>query len=97
MLDPSVENARLHAWSDAFIWNDVLAIFAKLYPQKGFVADLKDQLRITSTVDDQQSKALLKTWGGRDGFLDLEAGIRDMFQGKTPVKLSTLWPRLAAK
>ena len=85
LLDPSVENARLHAWSDGFIWNDVLAIFKKLYPKKEFV-DLKDEVRLTGTVDDQQSKDLLKTWGGRDGFLGLEAGIKDSLEGAQPVK-----------
>ena len=96
LLDPSVENARLYAWSDTFNFNDILAILARLYPKKGFIADLKDEPRLSGTVDDQQSKDLLRNWCGRDGFLDLETGIKDMLQGKQPVKQFAPWPEEVA-
>jgi hypothetical protein len=84
ILDSSVKNARIHAWSDAFIWNDVLAIFRKLRPDQKFLDDLPDVARMRATVDDKLTLSLLKKWGNQEGPLGLERSIKDTLEGKKP-------------
>lgn len=84
ILDPSVKNDRIHAWSDEFIWNDVLAIFRRLRPDQKFIDDLPDSARMTATVDDKLTRDLLKKWAGRDGPLSLERSVKDAIEGIQP-------------
>ena len=86
LLDASVDHQRLFAWSDAFTWNDVLAILRKAQPGESFIDYLPAQTMMKATVDDKLAKALVKKWGnGQQGFWGLEKGIRDTMSGKMPV------------
>lgn len=87
ILDPSVENARIHTWSDAFNWNHVLKILRRLYPERTFPYDLEGMGNIIGTVDDRVGRELLKKWDGRDGWTGLEEGVKDTLEGKRPVAL----------
>lgn len=84
VLDESVVNQRLHAWSDALTWNDALALFRKLQPGKKFMDDLPAEKRMEGKVDDKNSIVLLKKWAGRDSPFGLERGIKDTIEGPHP-------------
>lgn len=83
-LDPSVQNARLYGWDKPFNWNDMLAIFRKLQPDKTFVDDLESHDKLLGTVDASVEKGLVEKWGGRRGWISLEEGVRDALQGPLP-------------
>jgi len=77
-LDPETNNERLPVWNHPFNWNDVLAIFRKVFPKRNFVNDLKDQGKFLGTVDELKSKALLKKWSGQDDWISFEIGMTEM-------------------
>lgn len=83
-LDPSVQNARLYGWDKPFNWNDMLAIFRKLEPDKTFVDDLEGQGKLLGTTDGSVEKELVEKWGGRRGWISLEEAVRDAIQGPLP-------------
>ena len=87
ILDPTVENARIHTWSDPFNWNQVLDIFRKVYPNRKFIDDLGGMGTIIGTVDDRKGLELLKRWDGKDGWTGLDEGVKDTMEGKKPVAL----------
>ncbi|KAL1858997.1 hypothetical protein VTK73DRAFT_7715 [Phialemonium thermophilum] len=79
-LDPTVDNARIQAWAQPFNWNDILAILRKLYPNRTFVDDLPglpDKSEVQLTTDVSEALALLKKWGGQDGWISLEETVAD--------------------
>ena len=82
LIDPSVQNERIHTWSDHCNWNDILAIVRKLRPNEKFIDDLPGQQKMLSTVEDAIGKKLLKKWADQDGWLDLQIGIKDVLDGK---------------
>jgi hypothetical protein len=84
ILDSSLDNERIHAWSDDFIWNDILAIFRKLQPGRKFIDDLPDVARMKGTVDDKLTKALLRKWGNQESPLGLERSVKDAIEGIQP-------------
>ena len=53
ILDSTVKNERLYAWSDQFIWNDLFIIFCKSQPEWKSIDDLSDEERMQATVDDK--------------------------------------------
>jgi hypothetical protein len=65
-------------------WNDVLAIFRKLWPEHKFLDDFKENPRMKGKLDDMLEKRLLKEWAGRDEYIQLEQGIKDAFAGPGP-------------
>ncbi|PVI03967.1 putative aldehyde reductase 2 [Periconia macrospinosa] len=77
VLDPQVKNARLQSWGHSAHWNDFLAILRELRPQKTFVADYPVPYHIKVTVDQSDSVALLKKWGGQDGWTSLKDSIAE--------------------
>jgi hypothetical protein len=72
ILDPEVKNARLQAWAQPCVWNDILAIMRKLYPQRKFIDDLPDAPLPALSTDFSQPLHLLQKWGHQDGFKSLE-------------------------
>lgn len=76
-LDPGVKDQRIFAVAEHSNWNDMLAIMRKIYPKKEFVEDLPELPRFAGTVDTSLGLELLKKWGNQDGWLDLEAGVRE--------------------
>ena len=81
LLDPSIANTRIHAWSENFTWNGILAILRRLRPHETFIEDLEVEERMLAMVDDSISRRVLKDWSGRDEWLDLETGIRIQLMG----------------
>ncbi|KAK3332675.1 hypothetical protein B0T19DRAFT_490649 [Cercophora scortea] len=81
VLDPDVKGQRLFLWSDAFTFNDVLALLRKKYPDRKFVDNIPDQVKDISTKDDAPVLALLKKWAGQDNWISFEQTIDEVFEG----------------
>ncbi|KAF4415180.1 hypothetical protein F53441_14654 [Fusarium austroafricanum] len=77
VLDPEVKNARLHSWGHLIHWNDFLAIFRSLRPQKEFIPDYPDPKYLTLNTDQSPSLELLKKWGGKDGWKSLKDSLTE--------------------
>ena len=80
LLDPGVESERILAFGYPFNWNDVLAVLRKIHPDKKFPADIENQPRGLSKLDNSRGAALLKAFG-RPGFTGLEESIRENIAG----------------
>ena len=80
LLDPEVENERILAFAYPFNWNDILATLRKLYPHKKFPADIENEPRDLSKLDNSRGASLLKAFG-RPGFTGLEKTIRENTEG----------------
>ncbi|KAH7010492.1 hypothetical protein EDB80DRAFT_763398 [Ilyonectria destructans] len=77
-LDPEIKGERLFAWTEPFNVNAVLAILRRLYPDRKFIDDLHSQQPCLATIGDEtRLLGLLKKWGGRDGWISLEQGVRE--------------------
>ncbi|KAL7926426.1 hypothetical protein ACQKWADRAFT_318342 [Trichoderma austrokoningii] len=77
ILDKDAKEERIQAWAGPFSWNDVLAVFRRLYPGQKFVDDLPESPMITTTADDSVPLRLLKKWAQQDGWKNLEDTIRE--------------------
>ena len=80
LLDPEVENERILAFAYPYNWNAILAVLRKIYPDKKFPADIKDEPRDLSKLDNSRGATLLKAFG-RSGFTGLEETIRENTAG----------------
>ena len=80
LLDPEVQNERILAFAEPYNWNAILAILRKIYPDKGFPADIENEPRDLSKLDHSRGEALLKLFG-RPGFTGLEESIRENTAG----------------
>ena len=76
LIYPDVENERLFAWAHPYNWNDILAIYRKLYPDHHFIEDLPDLGRDLSKVANARAEELVKRFG-RSGWTSLEDSVRD--------------------
>ncbi|PVH93439.1 NAD(P)-binding protein [Periconia macrospinosa] len=72
ILDPDTQNERLQAWAQYCTWNDILSIMRKVVPDRKLIDDFPDMTTLTVTADFSQPLALLKKWGGQDGWISLE-------------------------
>lgn len=81
VLDPECNGARLQAWNEYCNMNDILAILRKMYPQREFRKDYPNQSKLSVTADLEQPLALLKKWGGQDGWTPLEKSVAEEVQG----------------
>lgn len=81
VLDPACNGARLQAWAEYCNMNDILAILRRLYPQRKFMVDFQNQTKLTITTDCDEQLALLKKWGGQDGWRTLEQSVVDEMKG----------------
>lgn len=77
ILDPEVKNARLLSWGHSTHWNDFLTILRELRPQKKFVDDYPNPSHLKVDVDQSDCLALLKKWGGKDGWRSLKDSISE--------------------
>ena len=80
LLDPEINNERLLAYAAPFNWNDILEALRKLYPEKQFPANIENEPRDLSKVDNSREAALLKAFG-RTGFTGLEESVRENAAG----------------
>ncbi|KAK5657960.1 hypothetical protein OQA88_2512 [Cercophora sp. LCS_1] len=83
VLDPDVKDARLQAWATACNWNDVLAIMRRQCPERKLVDDLPGLSKLSLTADFSLPLALLKKWGGQEGWRTLEQTVTDNMRAIT--------------
>jgi len=81
VLDPDVVSKRIHVWGRLYTWNQVLATMRKLFPQRTFVDDIQSNETIKMTVDQTLALSLLKKWGGREEWRNLEDTVLDNLKG----------------
>jgi len=72
-----VKDVRLFAFAHPYTWNDILAIFRKLYPQKKFIDDMPNLGQDLSKVANGRAEELVKRFG-RPGWTSLEDSVRDV-------------------
>ncbi|KAI8716136.1 Epimerase domain-containing protein [Fusarium sp. LHS14.1] len=75
ILDPQVENARLHSWGHSSNWNEFLAVLREIRPQREFIADYPDPYYVTISTDQSDSLTLLEKWAGQEGWRPLRTSI----------------------
>lgn len=80
LIDPDVEDQRLLAFAEPYSWNSILACLRKMYPNKEFPDDIKDEPRDLSKLDTSHEASLLQKFG-RSGFTGLEESIRENTAG----------------
>jgi hypothetical protein len=80
LLDPEVNGQRVQAFNSGFNWNNVLAVFRKVYPERKFIDDLPGMQSFLGTTDASLSLKLLKKWNGQDDWISFEDGIKEMAQ-----------------
>ena len=78
LLDPEVKDQRLLSWDRGFNWNDVLAYFRKIRPDRKFADDVPDAPSFLGTVDDAQNLKLLKKWRNQDGWTPFETALTEL-------------------
>ena len=77
-LDPDVKGERLLAWAEPISVNTVLAILRRQYPERKFIDDLPSRPPCLATIgNESRLLGLLKKWGGRDGWISVEQGVRE--------------------
>lgn len=81
VLDKDTKEQRIHAWTAAFKWNDILAIMRRLYPSQKFIEDFPDSAAMTATIDESVGLKLLKKWAQQDGWRNLEDTVRESLSG----------------
>ncbi|KAF6807688.1 hypothetical protein CMUS01_14063 [Colletotrichum musicola] len=80
-LDPECNGARLQAWGEYCNMNDMLAVLRVLYPDRKFMDDFPNQTKLEITTDFDQQLALLKKWGGQDGWTPMDESVADEMKG----------------
>ncbi|CZT46219.1 uncharacterized protein RSE6_06620 [Rhynchosporium secalis] len=75
LLDTTVENQRLFGYAEPYTWNEILAIFRRLYPDRNFMDDLVDAGRDLTTVTNKRAAEVLRRFG-KPGFTTLEESIK---------------------
>lgn len=76
LIYPDVNSERLFTFAHPFNWNDILAVFRKLYPDRHFMEDMPELGRDLSKVANGRAEEILKQFG-RPGWTSLEDSIRD--------------------
>ena len=76
LLSPDVESERLFDFAHPFNWNDILAIFRKLYPKQKFMDDIPNLGRDLSKVANERAEELVKRFR-RPGWTSLEESVAD--------------------
>ncbi|KAL9095037.1 MAG: hypothetical protein Q9165_002639 [Trypethelium subeluteriae] len=71
---------RIFAFTAPFNWNDFLAVYRKMFPNKKFVDDIQGLGRDLSKVPNQRAEELLKEMG-RPGWTRLEDSLRNNLEG----------------
>ncbi|KAF2404646.1 NAD(P)-binding protein [Trichodelitschia bisporula] len=76
LLVPDLESQRIFAYGGQWNWNDVLAIFRKIYPDREFIADLPLGKDLSKVPPREKSLALLRTAYGQTEWTGLEVSIK---------------------
>lgn len=75
MIYQDVVGERLFTFAHPYSWNDILAIFRKLYPQRKFIDDIPDIGRDLSKVANERAEELLRRFG-IPGWTSLEDSVK---------------------
>lgn len=76
MIDPACDGERIFAFAKPFTFNDVLAVFRRLKPGKGFAEDREGFGEDLSRIPNEEAEALLVKHYGR-GFVGFEETIAE--------------------
>lgn len=76
LVDPDVQEERILAFAYPYNWNAILACLRKIYPDKKFPEDIKDEPRDLSRVDNSRGASLLSSFG-RPGWTSMEDSVRE--------------------
>ena len=77
LIYDDVESERLFTFAHPYTWNDILAAFRKLYPDRTFRQDFSDLGRDLSKVANERAEELLKRFG-LSGWTSLEDSVKDI-------------------
>lgn len=80
LIFPDVQGERLLDFAYPFNWNDILAEFRKLFPDRQFMDDMPGLGKDLSKVANQRAEEIVKRFG-RPGWTNLEDTIRDATLG----------------
>jgi nucleoside-diphosphate-sugar epimerase len=75
LIFPDVNGERLFSFAYPFNWNDILAVFRKLYPGRKFIDDYPNLGRDLSKVSNGRAEELVKRMG-RPRWESLEASVK---------------------
>jgi nucleoside-diphosphate-sugar epimerase len=75
LIFDDVKSERLFAFAYPYTWNDILAVFRKLYPQRKFIDDMSDLGQDLSKVANGRAEELVKRLG-RPGWTSLEESVK---------------------
>ncbi|KAJ5017913.1 NAD-dependent epimerase/dehydratase terH [Colletotrichum sp. SAR 10_99] len=80
-LDSDCNGERLQAWGEHCNMNDILAILRRVYPDRKIMDDFSNQTKLKVTASSERPLALLKKWGGQNGWTSLEKSAIKEMQG----------------
>ncbi|KAF5674973.1 NADPH-dependent aldehyde reductase [Fusarium heterosporum] len=67
VLDEEVQGQRIKVLAASFMWNDLLAILRKAYPNRKFVDNfISGEPKLTYKIENDIAPGLVKKWAGRD-------------------------------
>jgi nucleoside-diphosphate-sugar epimerase len=75
-----VESERLFTFAHPYNWNDILAVFRKLYPDRSFIDDIPDLGHDLSTVANKRAEELLKRFN-LTAWTSLETSVQEAADG----------------
>jgi hypothetical protein len=70
-----VQEERLLSFAHPYNWNDILAVFRKLYPSRPFHEDYPNIGRDLSKVANERAEEIVKRFG-RPGWTSLEDSVK---------------------
>jgi len=80
LIYSDVQNERLFTFAYPYNWNDIFAVFRKLYPDRKFHDDIPGLGRDLSKVTNERAEELLKRLSGH-GWTSLEDTIKESISG----------------
>ena len=86
LLDPEVQNERVHAWTERNNWSKIEEAFRGLYPETSW-AHLPQGSQLEGTVNDKRGKELLKKWTGQDDWTSVRESVKTAIEGVKPAVL----------
>jgi nucleoside-diphosphate-sugar epimerase len=75
LIYDDVKGERLFAFAYPYTWNDILAVFRKLYPNKTFIEDIPDVGKDLSKIPNERAEELVKRFG-LPGWTSLEDSVK---------------------
>lgn len=73
-----VKGERLFTFAYPYSWNDLLAVFRRMYPNKKFIDDIEGLGEDKSIVANERAEELLKRMNGGKGWASLEESVKPL-------------------